>query len=186
MNKRKINKEACVLQSHWNDNHKKQNISSKPSPHVSEHSWNRRFLSSVLALRPHVNGVFRQQKLWFSKTVLGVEFFENAGWSFLCERTKMTISYIIQPMPCKGWYRIFIVLVFSWACERARTSLRSKRFQSSHCAKVRAGAKKRWKGEGEGRKVSFFPLPVPRHFCFRPDILDELARKRLLRRLGEN
>ena len=35
-------------------------------------------------------------------------------------------------------------------------------------------------------KVSFFPLSVPRHFCFRPDVLDELARKRLLRRLGEN
>ena len=31
-------------------------------------------------------------------------------------------------------------------------SLRSKRFQSSYCAKVRAGAKKRLKGEGEGRR----------------------------------
>ena len=41
-------------------------------------------------------------------------------------------------------------------------SLRSKRFQSSYCAKVAAGAKKR---------------------CIRPNFLDELARKRLLRRL---
>ena len=43
-------------------------------------------------------------------------------------------------------------------------SLRSKRFQLSHCAKVRAGA--------------FL------FFCSRPDALDELARKRLLRRLA--
>ena len=32
------------------------------------------------------------------------------------------------------------------------TSLRSKCFQSSYCAKVRAEAKKRWKGEGEGEE----------------------------------
>ena len=37
-------------------------------------------------------------------------------------------------------------------------SLRSKRFQSSHCAKVRAGAKKkRWKGEGQGRRGNACP-----------------------------
>ena len=51
----------------------------------------------------------------------------------------------------------------------SRGSLRSKRFQSSYCAKVRAEA-----------------IPLPRHFfffCSRPDVLDELARKRLLRRL---
>ena len=42
-------------------------------------------------------------------------------------------------------------------------SLRSKRFQSSYSAKVGAGAKK-WKGEGEGRRGSFFtPLPLPLH-----------------------
>ena len=33
-----------------------------------------------------------------------------------------------------------------------KCSLRSKRFQSSYCAKVRAEAKKRLKGEGEGRR----------------------------------
>ena len=53
-------------------------------------------------------------------------------------------------------------------------SLRSKRFQSSYCAKVRAG---------------HFPSPPPPprpfffFFCSRPNFLDELARKRLLRRL---
>ena len=43
-------------------------------------------------------------------------------------------------------------------------SLRRKRFQSNYCAKVGAGAKKR---------------------CNRPNFLDELALKRLLRRLTE-
>ena len=51
-----------------------------------------------------------------------------------------------------------------------KTSLRSKRFQSSYCAKVRAEAIK--KGH------SFF--------CSLPNFLDELARKRLLRRLHED
>ena len=48
-------------------------------------------------------------------------------------------------------------------------SLRSKPFQSSYCANVTAGAKKR-KGEED-------------FFCSRPNFLDELARKRLLCRL---
>ena len=47
---------------------------------------------------------------------------------------------------------------------RWRISLRSKRFQPSYCAKVRAGA---------------FPF----FFAHVPTFLDELARKRLLRRL---
>ena len=37
------------------------------------------------------------------------------------------------------------------------TSLRSKHFQSSYCAKVRAEAKKRLKGEGEGRRGNACP-----------------------------
>ena len=54
-------------------------------------------------------------------------------------------------------------------------------------------------GEGEGRgmgggglraSVSFSPLPLPRHsfffFCPRPNVLDKLARKRLLRSLRKN
>ena len=56
-----------------------------------------------------------------------------------------------------------------------RNSLGSKRFQSSYCAKVRAEAKKRLKGEG--RRGSFFPLPLPRHsfffFCSCSSFLDE-------------
>ena len=79
-----------------------------------------------------------------------------------------------------------------------RYSLRSKRFQSSYSAKFGAGAKKKWKGEGEGRRGnsfskswglrasgSFTPLPLPLHsfFCSRSSFLDELARNRLLRRL---
>ena len=69
-------------------------------------------------------------------------------------------------------------------------SLRSKRFQSSYCAKGRAGAKKKKMmeggGGGEKRKPSFpSPSPVIPFFALVPTFLDELARKRLLRRLGE-
>ena len=49
-------------------------------------------------------------------------------------------------------------------------SLRSKRFQSSYCAKVRAGAKKKVKG-------------VIPFFRSRPNFLEKLARKHLLSRL---
>ena len=57
-------------------------------------------------------------------------------------------------------------------------SLRSKRFQSSYRAKVRAEAKKKVEGGGgeEKRKGSFIPLPLPRHsffFCSCPSFLDE-------------
>ena len=68
-------------------------------------------------------------------------------------------------------------------------SLRSKRFQSSYSAKVRAGAKKKWKGEGEGTRENAFPsLPspsplIPFFFCSSPNFLDKLARKPLLCRL---
>ena len=67
-------------------------------------------------------------------------------------------------------------------------SLRSKRFQSSYCAKVRAGAKKKKVEGGGGGEKSFLLSPPPPpsflfFFCSRPDVLDELARKRLLRRL---
>ena len=54
-------------------------------------------------------------------------------------------------------------------------SLRSKRFQSSYCAKGRAGAKKKKKNDGRGRgrgeEETFFSLPLPRHsfFCSRPN-----------------
>ena len=37
------------------------------------------------------------------------------------------------------------------------TNLRSKRFQSRYSAKVGAGAKKKWKGEGQGRRGNACP-----------------------------
>ena len=64
-------------------------------------------------------------------------------------------------------------------------SLLSKRFQASVIARKleRKRKIKRCKREGEGRRGSFFPLPLPRHSLFFALVLDELARKRLLRRL---
>ena len=52
-------------------------------------------------------------------------------------------------------------------------SLRSKCFQSSYCAKVRAEAKKRLRGRGE--EVPSFPSPSPiiHFFCCCPSFLDE-------------
>ena len=44
---------------------------------------------------------------------------------------------------------------------------------------------KRCKREGEGRRGSFFPLPLPCHSFFFALVLDELARKRLLRDRAE-
>ena len=41
---------------------------------------------------------------------------------------------------------------------------------------------KKCKREWEGRRGSFFPLPLPRHSFVFALVLDELARKRLLRR----
>ena len=48
---------------------------------------------SVLALRPHVNGVrFRHQKRdGFSKTVPVMYICENAGYSFTCKRTRAEV-----------------------------------------------------------------------------------------------
>ena len=52
---------------------------------------------------------------------------------------------------------------FATAIEKTRpshvflNSLRSKRFQLIYCAKARAGAKKKWKGEGVGRKGNACP-----------------------------
>ena len=70
--------------------------------------------------------------------------------------------------------RGFWTLVFTSLCTSVDFLLRSKRLQSSHGAKVRAGAKKKksWKGEGE---VPSFPSPSPVipffffFFCSRPN-----------------
>ena len=60
--------------------------------------------------------------------------------------------------------RGFWTLVFTSLCTSVDFLLRSKRLQSSHGAKVRAGGKKkRLEGGGGG---SFFPLPLPRHSFF--------------------
>ena len=63
----------------------------------------------------------------------------------------ITPTATFMPMPSirSIWFADFL-----WGI-----SLRSKRFQSSYCATVRAGAKKkkRWKGEGEGRRGNACP-----------------------------
>ena len=46
---------------------------------------------SVLALRPHVNGVFGNRKRRFSKTLSRVDFFENAVFMFTCGRAKTEV-----------------------------------------------------------------------------------------------
>ena len=46
---------------------------------------------SVLALRPHVNGVFGMRKRRFSKTLSRVEVFENAVFVFTCRRVKTEV-----------------------------------------------------------------------------------------------
>ena len=68
-------------------------------------------------------------------------------------------------------------------------SLHSKRFQSSYCTKVRTRAKKGGRGRGMGEEETSFPSfpspsPVIPFFYSRPNFLDKLARKRLLRRLA--
>ena len=68
-------------------------------------------------------------------------------------------------------------------CLSCATSLRSKRFQSSYSVKVGAGAKKNGRGRGKGEEETLAGKPLHSFFCSRPNFLDELARKRLLRRL---
>ena len=61
---------------------------------------------------------------------------------------------------------------------RSFGSLRSKRFQSSYWAKVRAEAKKRLKGEGEGRRGNVRSPPLPPSFMFFL-LLSQLSRRTL-------
>ena len=54
--------------------------------------------------------------------------------------------------------------------------------------KLEQEPKKRWKGEGKGRRGSFFPLVLTLpcnsfFFCSCPNFLDEVAQKHLLHRL---
>ena len=75
--------------------------------------------------------------------------------------------------------------------KRASEGLACKRFQSSYYAKVRAEAKKRLKGEGEGRRgkeVPSFPSPSPViqvFFCPYPSFLDEPREETLATQAGE-
>ena len=68
--------------------------------------------------------------------------------------------------------QIILKFILQWqeAKNHLCTSLRSKRFQSSYCAKVRAGAKKRWKVEGGEKRFPSFPSPslVIPFFCSCP------------------
>ena len=70
---------------------------------------------------------------------------------------------------------------FNWV---APPSLRSKRFQSSYCAKVGAEANEMEDRRGRGKEKEFTSLPSPFTFipliCTRPIFLDKLAWKRLL------
>ena len=77
----------------------------------------------------------------------------------LMECMEVTQKNLLVDIGAKG------VRVKWYTSGRSRGSLRSKRFQSSYCAKVRAEAKKRLKGEG--RRVPSFPSPSPViHFFF--------------------
>ena len=68
-------------------------------------------------------------------------------------------------------------------------SLRSKRFQLSYCAKVRAGPKKQnGREKGRGKEETLFPslpspYPVIPFLCSRLNFLAKLARNHLLCRL---
>ena len=59
-------------------------------------SRKRRFFFSVLAFRPHVNGIFGNQKRRFSKTVPTAKFLENANLSFSWGRMKRKSSNTIM------------------------------------------------------------------------------------------
>ena len=63
---------------------------------------------SVLALRPHVNGVFGMRKRRFSKTLARVEVFENAVFVFTCRRVKT---------------EVFENAVFVFTCGRVKTEV---------------------------------------------------------------
>ena len=68
-------------------------------------------------------------------------------------------------------------------------SLRSKRFQSSYCAKVRAEAEKGWRAWGLRASGSFVPLPLPRRsifFCSCPSFLDEPREETLATQANYN
>ena len=67
---------------------------------------------------------------------------------------------------------------------RCAGSLRGKRFQSGQSGSEKKKKMERGRGGKKRSPPSLpFPSPVIPFFCSRPNFLDELARKRLLRRL---
>ena len=74
----------------------------------------------------------------------------NVGFVFVVCR------YLHEQKGCRFSNEKLTVWVFAWKLH-TECGLRSKRFQSSYYAKVRAEAKKRLKGEGEGRRGNACP-----------------------------
>ena len=105
-----------------------------------------------------------------------------------------------------SWYGQMVKkIILAWETEvkkgvclrrLAKFSVHSKHFQSSYCAKVVAKTNLKWSGKGEGRRGNACPqtswsfpslpsssLSLITIFCSCSNFLDELTRKRLLRRL---
>ena len=96
--------------------------------------WKQIDFFSVLAFRPqaHWNSIFSDTKNAGFREQSQVEFlFKNASVSFSCgrEKTKVSfqtmMSYVIQRMPCKGFYptispSINPTIVLAFPCGRAR------------------------------------------------------------------
>ena len=100
-------------------------LALRSCPHLSGCFWKRIDFFSVLSFRPqaHWNSIFGHEKRRFSKTVQVEFLLKNAGVSFSCGRNKtegsfktMT-SYVIQRMPCEGFYP---TIVLAFPCGRAR------------------------------------------------------------------
>ena len=88
---------------------------------------------------------------FFHLFILGLIGQENVFVNILERKKGFLDSKITKLKKSNIWY-------FSKGVSPWFFSLRSKRSQSSHCAKVRAGAKKkRWKGEGQGRRGNACP-----------------------------
>ena len=80
-----------------------------------------------LAYRLHVSGKNGHRKLIFSRTLPRVEIFENAGFPFLCGRTKTevfecddVIHHILLAW-CMLHKRCYISSVLAFSCGRAKT-----------------------------------------------------------------
>ena len=111
-----------------------------------------------------------------------------SDWSFRAEPIRSTAHIWVVTCHQYGISALVSQTSISRGNGLQRRSLRSKRFQSSYCAKVRA--KQRLKGRGRGEEkeeeVPSFPSPSPIihvFFALVPAFQMNLARKRLLRRL---